>query len=118
MKKIFAVLGLVAILGVTTPAMAAPNHGGHGMHGGGGMHPPITAGAHRRHPAPPPRPAHYTRPHSGITFYGNYPRHSYRYGYRTCYWGDPWCDYQLGWYDGVYYRPYVPMGGFGVNIRF
>ena len=118
MKKIFAILGLIAVLGITTPAMAAPNHCGHNMHGGGGMHPPMTARVHRGYPAPPPPPAYYSRPHSGIAFYGNYPRHSYGYGYRTYYWGDPWCDYQLGWYDGPYYRPYVPMGGFGVNIRF
>ena len=114
MKKVLAVLGLVAILGITTPVMAAPSHGG--MHGGMGVHGGAVHTVHRGHPAPPPR--HYVRPHSGITIYGSYPRHGYRYGYRSCYWNDPWCDYRLGWYDGVYCRPYVPVGGIGVNIRF
>ena len=110
MKKVLSVLAMIAILGIMTPAMAAPHHGG--MHGG------AVHGVHRGHPAPPPSSIHYGHAHSGITIYGTYPRHSYRYGYRSCYWDDPWCDYRLGWYGGAYCRPYVPVGGFGVNIRF
>mgnify|MGYP003295681469 CR=1 FL=1 len=67
MKKVLSVLGLIAILGITSPAMAPPGHhgpGGHGPHGGGHR---IHAGAHHRpHIAPPHRHHHYHYGHGGV----------------------------------------------------
>ena len=125
MKKVLSVLGLIAILSMTTPAFAAP--GGHGGPGGpGGPHHGgnrIHAGAHHRHHVAPPR--HH---HGGMTIHAgghHHPRHSHWYGYRSSYWGSPWCDYRLGWCDPCYYGPcrphagvYLPVGGAGVSIRF
>ena len=125
MKKVLSILGLIAILGMSAPAFAAPGghgpggHGGHGPHGGGGHR--IHAGAHHRPHIAPPR--HH---HGGMVIHSGYhhPRHSHWHGYRTGYWGSPWCDYRLGWYDPYCYpyRPlagvYFPVGGAGVSIRF
>lgn len=122
MKKVLSILGLIAILGITTPAFAGP-HGpggpaGHGPHGGGGHR--IHAGAHHR-PHMAPRHHH----HGGVRIYTghHHPRHSHWYGYRTGYWGSPWCDYRLGWCAPYYpCRPHAgvhfPIGGAGVSIRF
>ena len=98
MKKVLSILGLIAILGITTPAFAGP-------HGPGG-------------------PAGHG-PHGGVRIYTghHHPRHSHWYGYRTGYWGSPWCDYRLGWCAPYYpCRPHAgvhfPIGGAGVSIRF
>jgi len=114
MKKILSVLGLIAVLGMTTPAMAGPGghggpggHAGHGPHGGGHR---IHAGAHHR---PHVAPRHY---HGGFTIHTGYPRHSYWRSYGTRYWGSPWCDYRLGWCD-PYWGP-VPYTGTSFSIRF
>ena len=115
MKKVLSVLSLITILSLTSPAFAGPGgHGGpagHGPHGGGGHR--IHAGAHHR-PHIAPRHHH----HGGIRIYtGHYPRHARWYGYRHGYWGNPWCDYRLGWCDD-FYGPIRPFGGMGVSIRF
>ena len=128
MKKILSVLGLIAVLSMSTPAFAAPGgpggpgghgggpgrHGGPGMHGGGHR---IHAGAHHR-PHMAPRHHH----HGGVRIYtGHYPRHSYWYGYRGGYWGSPWCDYRLGWCDPYYYPGigvHVPVGRASFSVRF
>ena len=111
MKKVLSVLGLIAILGLTSPAFAAPHGpGGHGSQGGGHR---IHSGAqHRPHMAP----RHH---HGGIVIHAGYPRHGYRYGYgyRHGYWGSPWCDYRLGWGD-PYCGYYYPMSGASFSIRF
>ena len=127
MKKILSILGLIAVLGITTPAFAAPSgHGGPGHHGGGphgGGH-RIHAGAHHR-PHMAPRHAHYPRHHGGVMIHSGYPRHSHWHGYRHGYWGSSWCDYRLGWCDSYYYPPcrphagvYFPLGSAGVSVRF
>ena len=118
MKKVLSVLGLIVILGMTSPAFAGPHgpggpggHGGHGMHGGphGGHR--IHAGAHHR---PHMAPRHH---HGGMVIHAGYPRHNYRYGYRHGYWRGPWCDYRLGWGD-PYCGYYYPMSGASFSIRF
>ena len=121
MKKVLSVLGLIAILSMTTPVMAAPGghgHGGPSGHHGGGHR--IQAGAHHRpHIAP-----HHSHHHPGgvMIHTGHYPRHSYWHGYRHDYWGSTWCDYRLGYCTPYYYSPhagiYFPVGGAGVSIRF
>ena len=115
MKKVLSVLGLIAILGLTSPAFAAPHGpGSHGGPGGGGPHGGghrIHAGAHHR---PHIAPRHH---HGGMVIHAGYPRHSYRYGYRHGYWRNPWCDYRLGWGD-PYCSYYYPMGGASFSIRF
>ena len=115
MKKVLSILSLIAVLGLTAPAFAAPGGPGGpgGPHGGGHR---IHAGAHHR-PHMSPRHHH----HGGVRIYtGHYPRHSYGYGYRTSYWGNPWCDYRLGCcphpYPGV--GIHVPMGGASFSFRF
>ena len=112
MKKVLSVLGLIAILGLTTPAMAAPPHHG-GPHGGHRVH----AGAHHRPSMhrPPHHGGGYYRHHGGITFHTGYPRHSHWGCRRTCYWGDPWCNNRLGYYYAPYY---MPMSGASFSIRF
>ena len=76
MKKVLTVLSLIALLGMSAPAFAAPpppppGHGGpHHIHAG------------YRHDMR--RPPHYHgghyRPHSSFTIYTSFPR--YNYGYR------------------------------------
>ena len=121
MKKVLSVLGLIAILSMTTPVMAAPGGHGHGgprgHHGGGHR---IHAGAHHR---PHMAPHHRHHHHGGVMIHtGHYPRHSYWHGYRHGYWGSHWCDYRLGFCDPYCYRPhagiYLPVAGAGVSIRF
>ena len=106
MKKVLSVLGLIAILSMSTPAFAAPGgHGGPKGHGPGGHR--IHAGAHHRYHI---APRHH---HGGVTIHTGYSR-------STC-WGQPWCDYRLGYCDSYYYpspRVYVPMGGASFSIRF
>lgn len=112
MKKLLSALGLIAILGMTSPVFAAPGHGPGGPHGGphrgphgGGHH--ISAGHHHRH---------HVRPHGGFTIHTGYPRHSY-WGYRRGgYWGYDCFDYRLG--CGGYYGPYIPAYGTSFSIRF
>ena len=116
MKKVLSFLSLIAFLGMSAPAFAAP-HGPGGPGGPGGGHGPggprhnISAGYHHRP---------HVRHHGGLTIHAGYPRHSYWYGYRHGYWGDPWCNYRLGCYPppppglGVY----VPMGGAAFSVRF
>ena len=118
MKKILSILGLIAIFGMTTPAMAAP--GGHGPGGPGGPHGGghrIHANAHHR-PHMAPRHHHH---HGGVMIHtGHYPRHGYRYGYRPGYWGSHWCNCRLGYCP--YHSPgigiYGPYGGASFSIRF
>ena len=117
MKKVLTILSLVAFLGISTPAIAAP--GGHGGHGGprGGMHgaPPHRGhGGHHIHAGVHHRPHIY--PHGGLTIHTGIPRHSY-WGYRRGgYWYNPCYDYRLGWYGDVCY-PY-PIHGTSFSIRF
>ena len=113
MKKILSVLSLVAVLGLTSPAFAAPHGpggpGAHGPHGGGGHR--IHAGAHHRpHMAPRHR-------QGGIMIHTGYPRHGYWRSYGPRYWGGPWCDYRLGWGD-PYCSYYPPLNGASFSIRF
>ena len=121
MKKVLSVLGLIAILSMTSPAMAAPHGhggpGGHGPHHGGHR---IHAGAHHR---PHMAPRHHHG--GGMVYVGHHPRHSHWHGYRTGYWGSPWCNYRLGLCDPYLYPPcrphagiHFPVGGAGVSIRF
>lgn len=113
MKKILSILSLVAILGLTTPAFAAP-HGGHGGHHSGhaGGH-RIHAGAHHR----PHMTTNHHRHHGGIMIHTGYPRHThwrcYRHGIRMC----PWCYDRLGFYNN-FYGPMIPMGGMSFSIGF
>ena len=119
MKKILSVLSLIAILGLTTPAFAAPGgHGGpggpHHGHGGprhGGGHHISTGHHHRGH----------VRPHGGFTVHAGYPRHGHWSRCRSSYWYGPYCNPRLGWCD-PYYPPYgdyiVPYGGASFSIRF
>ena len=105
MKKILSILALFAIIGVTSPVMAAP----HGPANHGRPHEPakvtrghiVHAGHHNRpHIAPP-------RHHSGVILHTNYyPRHYYRNDYRYGYWGNNWCNYRLGLYP---YPPCTPI---------
>ena len=120
MKKLLSAIGLIAILGMTSPVLAAPGgHGGpvghgpggpRGPHGGGHHH--ISAGHHHRH---------HVRPHGGFTVHAGHPRHHYWYGYRSGYWGGPYCNYRLGWCDPYLYPGigvHVPMGGASFSLRF
>ena len=113
MKKVLSVLGLIAILGITSPVFAGPHGpGGQGHHGGGGHR--IHAGVHHR---PHMAPRHH---HGGMIHVGHHPRHSHWHGYRTGYWGSPWCDYRLGccpyFYPGV--GVHIPMGAASFSVRF
>ena len=118
MKKVLSVLGLIAILGMTTPAMAGPHGpgggpGGHGPHRGGHR---IHAGAHHRpHMAP-----HHRHYHGGgmIHVGHHHPRHCHWHGHRVGYWGCPWCSYGLGgyYYPGV--GVHVPMGAGSFSLHF
>ena len=117
MKKVLSVLSLIAILGFTTPAFAAP-HGGPGgpggPHGGGGHR--IHAGAHHR---PHMAPRHYHG--GGMIHVGHHPRHCNWHGHRVGYWGCPWCSYGLGGYPNYYYPGvgvHVPMGGASFSLHF
>ena len=114
MKKVLSVLGLIAVLSMSTPAFAAPGGpGGHGPGGPGGHR--IHAGAHHR---PHVAPRHHHG--GGVRIHvGHHPRHGYWRTYRSSYWGDPWCDYRLGFYDPYYcpVRPYVPVGA-SFSFRF
>lgn len=115
MKKTLSILGLIAILGLTTPAFAAP-HGsggpaGHGPHGGGHR---VHAGAHHR-------PHHVAPHHHGGSFVhiGHHPRHSAWYGYRASHRWCPYCGYRLGYcphYSG--FGAYIPLGSASFSIRF
>lgn len=127
MKKALSVLSLIAILGLTSPAMAAPGgHGGpgrgHVVHAGHHHRPP--AMHHHRHHRPPVIHSHHYRPHGGVYINTGYPRHRYWSSYGAGYWGDPWCDYRLSWCGPYHYpyRPhagvYFPVGGAGVSIGF
>lgn len=124
MKKVFSLLAMIAILGISTPAFAAPGgphgHGkGPGMHGG-----PHMGGGHRIHAGVrhhrPPMIHHghgHGHHHGGIMLHSGYPRHrcwsSYGYPYGSGY----WYNYGLG-----YYNPCPPppphLGGFGISLMF
>lgn len=116
MKKVLSILGLIAIIGTTTPVLAAPGgpggpHGGHGRHHGGHQ---IHAGMHHR---PHMAPRHHG--HGGVVIHTGYPRHSYWGGYRSGYWGSNWCNYRLGCCDPYYYStPYIAVPGASFSIRF
>lgn len=119
MKKILSVLSLVAILGLATPAFAAPHGGPMGPEMG--SRPSIQAGAHHKPNMAPPHHGH----HGDVVVNAGCPRHSYWSGYRTGYWCSNWCDYRLGWCEPCPpppYRPhagvYFPVGGAGVSIHF
>ena len=113
MKKALSVLGLLAILSMSSPVLAAPGGpggpGGHGRPGHGGGH-YISAGHHQRH---------NVRPHGSFTIHTGHPRHSHWVGYRSGYWGGPYCNHRLGWYDPCC-PPYgyIPYGGANFSIRF
>ena len=110
MKKVLSVLGLIAILGLTSPAFANPH--GPGGHGGPRHHGHAIHAGHHRPPHMGPR--HH---HGSFHIHTGYSRHSYWRSYRTGYWGDPWCDYRLGWGD-PYCAYYYPMSGASFSIRF
>ena len=118
MKKILSFLGLLAVLSMATPVMAAPpgspGHGPRGPHNGGHI---VNAGhRHRHHMAPI---HHHSHRHGGIIIHtGHYPRHSYWHGYRHGYWGSPWCDYRLGCCPYPGFGLHVPMGGASFSVRF
>ena len=116
MKKVLSVLGLIAIIGLTSPAFAGPHGpGSPGGHGGPRHHGHVIHAGHHRPPHMGPR--HH---HGSFHIHTGYPRHSYWRSYRTGYWGDPWCDYRLGWcspyYPGV--GVHIPMGGASFSVRF
>ena len=116
MKKVLSVLGLIAIIGLTSPAFAGPHGpGSPGGHGGPRHHGHVIHAGHHRPPHMSPR--HH---HGGFHIHAGYPRHGYWRSYRTGYWGDPWCDYRLGWcspyYPGV--GVHIPMGGASFSVRF
>ena len=118
MKKVLSILSLIAILGLSTPAFAAPggpngHHPGPGMHGG--------PGGHRVH-AGPSHGGHHMRPHGGVTVHaGHHPRHRSWHGHRFGYWSYPYCDYRLGCCN-PFYPPgvgvHIPMGGASFSLRF
>jgi len=121
MKKILSLLGLIAILGMTTPAFAAPGGpGGHGGHHGAPRH----GGGH--HIAPPHHHGgghHMGHHHGGVSFHVGSPRHRHWGSYGVGYWGSPWYNPRLGWYTDYYYPPatythYVPVHGASFSIRF
>ena len=118
MKKILSVLGLFAILTMTTPVMAAP--GGHGGPGGHHSAPRHHGGGHHISAGPHHGGGHHMRPHGGVIIHSGYPRHRYWSGYRTGYWGGTWCNPRLGWYTDCYYPPptYMPLPGASFSIRF
>ena len=109
MKKVLSILSLIAILGMSAPAYAAPHGGPHG----GGPKP----SQHRQHVAPH---GHHHRGGSVMVHTGHHPRHSHWYGYRTGYWGSHWCNCRLGYCP--YHAPgigvYGPYGGASFSIRF
>lgn len=107
MKKIFTFVGILAILGMITPAFAAPNHGPHrgpAIHSGRGHHHHMPPRIHRRHNT------------AYINIGGVFNRYDYwRYPYR--------CNCRLGWHDYHTYHeyPYYNNGGYvnvGIPIRF
>ena len=118
MKKVLSVLGLIALLSMTTPAFAAPHGGPHGgppgRHHGGGHH----VSTHR-----PPHMHHHRPHHGGISVHAGHPRHRYWGGYGFSYWGGYRCNYRLG-YCGDYYSPYTypcspyVVPGASFSIRF
>ena len=121
MKKILSVLGLIAILGMTSPVMAAP--GGPGGHHGGHHGGPRHGGGH--HIAPPHHHGghHVRHHHGGVSFHVGSPRHRHWCNYGAGYWGNPWYNPRLGWYSDYYYPtstyiPYVPPHGASFSIRF
>ena len=111
MKKIFTILTLVAIFGLTTPVFAGP-------HGHGGHHGPSHRGGIKVHAGAHYRPHISHRHHGGIMIStGHYPRHSYRSYYRHGYWCDPCCNNRLGYVD-PYFGYYPPMSGASFSISF
>lgn len=105
MKKVLALIGLFAILGMAVPANAAPPPpaGGHGVHAG--YH---HRGGHRHCDVPPPR-ADYGK--GNVVVGGVLARRSY--------WGYPYSyNCRLGWCDDYYYYPPMRDGGVYVNVGF
>ncbi len=113
MKKVLTILGLIAILTMTTPVMAHDGHYRHAHRHGNCIH----AGHHyRKHVTH--HHIHHVRPHHGVTIHSGYhPRHRYRSSYGADCWGSNWCNRRLGWCDD-FYTPCGSFGGFGVSIRF
>lgn len=114
MKKVFSILGLIAIFSMATPAFAGPHgHGGPGHHGGGGHR--IHAGAHHRHHV---APRHHH--HGGVRVHvGHHPRHSYWYGYGPSYRWCPWCGYRLGHCPHYpAFGAHIPLGGASFSLSF
>jgi len=126
MKKFLSILAIVTLL-TSTSVMAAPGGpGGHGGPGGpGGPRGGHVARAggpeHMGGPRHNPPPRVHRRSHHGVALYTGL-------GARHCYWGSPYCDYRVGWYDDCYYYPpepyYIryphrPLGwGGGIFINF
>ena len=115
MKKFFSVLSVIAILGITTPVLAAPDGHPRGGHGPSMRHSGhhISTGHHHRHNV-----RHHG--HGGISIHAGHPRHSYWYGYGYRDWRYSRCNYRLSWCDFPPPPPphYFPMGGIGLNIHF
>ena len=122
MKKFLSILAIVTLL-TSTSVMAAPGGpGGHGGPGGprGGHVARAGGPEHMGGPRHTPPPRVHRRSHHGVALYTGL-------GARHCYWGSPYCDYRVGWYDDYYYLPepyYVryphrPLGwGGGIFINF
>ena len=121
MKKFLSVFSIVTILGLMTPAFAAPPSGPHGGHGGPhGGHGGRIEGRHyvsTRHHHPPMRghinhrpPMHYHHHHASRIHVGGVLA-------RRSYWNYPYsCDYRLGWCDDYYYPTRYYGSGVYVNL--
>ena len=112
MKKVLTTLCLVGMIGLFTPAIAAPSGpppGGHKVH----------AGAHHR-PQVRHHHGHHRHYRGGIMFHTGHSKHRCWRSNGLGYWYDPWCDCRLGFIDC--YNPrcryHNPFGRVGVSINF
>ena len=114
MKKILSILSIVVIVGfATTPAFAAPHHGGgHGYGHGRPVHSQIHHGNRHHRPAPV---IHNHYHNSGyISAAGLFARP----GYWRNYYG---CNCRLGLHNHYHHCPYYRNTGYvnvGIPIRF
>lgn len=100
MKKFLSILGLITVLSLTAPAMAAQG-GPHGEHIKAGPH-------HAQRPAHPQMHPVNHRPHPRFSVYTTF---GGAYRYRPCY------DCRLGW-DYPCLNPCRSYTGTGIYIRF
>lgn len=120
MKKVLSILGILAIVGLSTaPALAAPGPGG--PHSGGPHHgAPIHRNVHhggKHTPPPPPRMHHSPHHNRGYISVGGVLA-------RPSYWGNYYgCNCRLGWHNHHHHHhyPYYGNGAYinvGIPIRF